>query len=208
MPRLDLRERPALPTSVQDLVVNARGRLLLAGILRLAVTLLGLAAVLSAILVGIARFVVIPWAEPFALALWAASLIVALILALIRRASPVKAALAVDRRLGGFDRVSTALELSSRVDHSIDERRQLADAEAWSKGRSLDGFGTVWPRRPLPQLVAVALAATLVMALVPSSADVAFARRQAEISRGTGPWRGLPPAPRSAPRCAPSSWRR
>ena len=39
---------------------------------------LGLAAVLSAILVGIARFVVIPWAEPFALALWAASLIVAL----------------------------------------------------------------------------------------------------------------------------------
>ncbi|HJR88455.1 MAG TPA: hypothetical protein VJ930_12455, partial [Acidimicrobiia bacterium] len=134
MPRLDLREPPALPVSVQDLVVKARGRLLLAGILRLAVTLLGLTGVLSAILVGIARLVVIPWAEPLALALLAGSLIAALILALIRRASPARAALAVDRRLGGFDRVSTALELSSGIDLSIDERRQLADAEAWSTG--------------------------------------------------------------------------
>ncbi|MGH9894404.1 MAG: hypothetical protein ACREA0_20950, partial [bacterium] len=103
MPRLDQRERPTLPSSVKELVTKARTRLLLTGMVRLAVTLLGVSAALATILVAVGRFVVMPWAEPAALLLLIGSVVVALVAALIRRASPARAALAVDRRLGGFD---------------------------------------------------------------------------------------------------------
>ena len=113
MPRLDLLEAPALPQPVRVLVQRARSRLLLAEAVRRSITLIGAAAGVAAAIVAVGRFVVLPWAEPVAAALVLASLLAALVISLIFRASPSRAALAVDRRLGGYDRVTTALELAN-----------------------------------------------------------------------------------------------
>ena len=185
MPRPDLLEAPALPEPVRLLVKRARGRLLLTETIHRSIALIGAAAGLAAVVVAVGRFVVLPWAEPVAAGLVIASLLAALVISLILRASPGKAALAVDRRLGGYDRVATALELANRADLGRadlgpEEVRQLQSAETWSHGRDLDGFGRIFPRGPLPLLAIGALLATLVMALVPSSADVALAQQRAE----------------------------
>ena len=101
MPRLELLEAPALPEPVRDLVKRARSGLLLVETIRRSIALIGAAAGLAAVLVAVGRFVVLPWAEPVAAGLVIASMLAALVISLIFRASPGRAALAVDRRLGG-----------------------------------------------------------------------------------------------------------
>ncbi len=111
-----------LPDSIAALVAMARRRLLISGMTHLAVLAVGVTAGLAAVIVAIARFVVWPWAEPVAAGAVAASVLVAAVIAWMRRPSPARAALAVDRRLGGFDRVSTALELSARPPRKPDRQ--------------------------------------------------------------------------------------
>ncbi|MDQ3500982.1 MAG: hypothetical protein M3488_08430, partial [Actinomycetota bacterium] len=171
---------PTVPTGVRDLVGRARGRLLVAGLLQTILVAVGVAAALASILVGVARYTVIPWAEPVAFGVIGLAVLVGVGLALWRRSSPAGAALSVDRRLGGFDRISTALELGALDERHEYEDLQLRAADVWASGRSLDGLVRVVPRGWLPRLVIVALAATLLMALVPSAADVALAERRAQ----------------------------
>ncbi len=170
-----------LPESIAHLIEGARRRLLASNATHLVILAVGLTAALAAALVAIARFVVLPWAETVAVAAIATAIVVALIVSLLRRPSPARAALAVDRRLGGFDRVSTALELSQREALDDLDRRQVTAAGAWAHNRTFDGFGRILPSGSMPRLAAAAVVCLLVLALVPSTADVALARRQAEI---------------------------
>ncbi|HEU4750276.1 MAG TPA: hypothetical protein VFT54_04395, partial [Acidimicrobiia bacterium] len=105
-----------LPSSVSLLIASARRHLLTAGLVRLLITFVGVAAAVSSVLVGIGRYVVLPWAEPTAAALIGLAVVGAIVTAVVRRATAPAAALAIDRRLGGYDRVSTALELSHQTE--------------------------------------------------------------------------------------------
>ena len=88
---------------------------------------------------------------------------------LLRRPSLGRAALETDR-LGGYDRVSTALELVERPDLSDPEKRQVAAAAAWAERRDASAR-TGDNRSALPWLAALGVAAALALALVPSPAD-------------------------------------
>ncbi|MGH8874864.1 MAG: hypothetical protein ACRDVM_06380, partial [Acidimicrobiia bacterium] len=98
----------------------------------------------------------------------------------LRLPSRSQAAMVVDRRLAGYDRVSTALELVRLADLDEHEQRQVKAAAAWAEACTLDGFG---PRRPparLAALAALALVGSAALALVPSPADQALAEQRAE----------------------------
>jgi len=168
-----------LPDSVDILVRLARRRLLAMSMSNLVLTLLGAAAALAALLVGIARYLVMPWAEPLAAGLLGGGVLAGLVVAILKRPSRMATAIRVDRRLGGFDRVSTAMELSAKNALNEHEFRQLAAADRWSEKRDLTGFDRVWPRGPLPALVVLGLLATAFLSFVPAPSDVALAERRA-----------------------------
>ena len=71
----------------------------------------------------------------------AVALVVVTAATVLRRPSLGRAALETDRRLGGYDRVSTALELVERPDLSDPEKRQVAAAAAWAERRDASALG-------------------------------------------------------------------
>jgi hypothetical protein len=169
-----------LPEQITRLLVAARRRLVAMSFARRLVTWLALAGAGAAILLAIARFWVISWAKPLALAMLVGVVLLVALITLLRRPSALAAALAVDRRLGGYDRVSTSVELADRVDLDPLEKRQMEAAAVWAQGRGLDDFGKMFPGGSLPKLAALTLAASLILALVPSPADQALAQQRAE----------------------------
>ena len=119
-----------LPESVRQLIDAARTRLTLAWVLSATVTAAAISGAAAALLLGVARYRVIVWAEPVAWALVVLAVVASLLVAVIRRPSRQRAALEVDRRLGGYDRISTALELSGREGAaSTAEERAVRSAE-------------------------------------------------------------------------------
>lgn len=159
------------PEAIVRIIGRARRRLVAMNVARGVVAIVAVLAAAGAIVFAIARFVVLPWAEPTAAIVAVLAVAVIASVALIRRPSSLQAAIELDQRLGGRDQVSTALELSHRGDLTDIERRQIARSSAWAEGRSLADFGSIWPSRRLIGLAAVALAAALVLAIPASSAD-------------------------------------
>ena len=130
------------------------------------------------------RVTVILWAERVAWTLIGTAGVGAILFAIIRRPSRMRAALAIDRRLGGFDRITTAVELTEKAAELTGaEERVVRSAETWSASRRVDRLGSLVPRRPLPQLAILTLSASLVFTALPSITDEAVATVGAERER-------------------------
>ncbi len=166
-----------LPESIRSLLAVARRRLTLAALWVRLLTTVAVVAVAAAAVFAVGRMVILPWAEAAALLTLAAALVVVALVTLIRRPSLGRAALEADRRLGGYDRVSTALELVDRPDLSEPERRQVTAAAAWAERRDPTALGPVITGGALPWLAALGVAAALTLALIPSPADAALQER-------------------------------
>ncbi|HZI38974.1 MAG TPA: hypothetical protein VFF24_11770, partial [Acidimicrobiia bacterium] len=118
------------PEPIRRIVAAARRRLVAAGLTRRMAGWVGAAAALGAALAAVARHWVVEWADPVALGLTGVALVAAVVWSLLRRPSAQRAAIAVDRRLGGYDRVTTALELAERSDAGPLVERQISQAAA------------------------------------------------------------------------------
>src|SRR5690606_28286925 len=110
----------------------------------------------------------------------AVALVAALVWSLLARPSRQRAALAVDRRLGGYDRVTTALELGEATELTREEARQLDSASAWADTRDVSGVARLRPDRSAVGLSLLAVAVLAALVLVPAPTDVALAQRQAD----------------------------
>ena len=161
------------PEPIRRLVERARPRLTAMNTVNAVVVAVGVTAAAAAGLLAVARRVVLPWAEPAAATAVAVGVIGAIVVAMVKRPSPARAALEIDHRLGGRDQVSTALELSTRDGLSSIEERQVGRAASWAEARELDGFGSLVPRRRLILLSALAVAGAFVLAIPASPADAA-----------------------------------
>jgi len=126
----------ALPEAVRRLIDAARRRLTVMGVVSALVVAIAVAGALAAVLLGLSRVTVILWAEPVAWTLIGAAGVGAIVFAIASRPSRMRAALAIDRRLGGFDRITTAVELTARAGELSDaEERVVRSAETWSASR-------------------------------------------------------------------------
>ncbi|HEY5651628.1 MAG TPA: hypothetical protein VIW46_09295, partial [Acidimicrobiia bacterium] len=122
----------ALPESVRRLIAAARRRLTVMWLVSGLVVALAVSGAAAALLLGLSRVTVILWAKPVAWGLIAVSAMFAVTAGFIGMPSRRRAALEVDRRLGGFDRVTTALELTAvGAELSPAEERAVRSAEAW-----------------------------------------------------------------------------
>jgi hypothetical protein len=146
--------------------------------IRRVVAAVGSAAAFAALLLGLARFVILPWAEPFAVGLTVAAVVGVVAVTLWRRPATLRTALEVDQRLGGRDQISTAVELLGHSQRSTFEERQIQRAASWAEARDLAGFGSLLPNRTLIWLSAVAVAAAFALAIPASSADAKQAQRE------------------------------
>jgi hypothetical protein len=150
------------------------GRVLLAVVVAAAV-----GGTVSSVVLAIARWRVVTWAEPFALALVAGLMVVGAAAALLRRPGIRRVAIEIDNRLESRDLIATALELSGGPELSDEELIQIRRSAAWSTGRSVRELGPIAPDRRISLIALLVLAAALALALVPSTADVAQARQEA-----------------------------
>ena len=167
-----------LPEPVRYLIARARRRLLMMDLVRRLLTVTAVVAVLAAAVIGVARYVPAPWVEPTALGVLVMAWLVAAGWSWRARPSPKRAAIEADQRMNGFDRVSTALELTGRTDLTQPEERQVREAGRWASNRPLTGFERLLPTGPLVPLAALGVAAALVLALVPSPADAVVEQRE------------------------------
>ena len=167
-----------LPDSISALVAAARRRLVLMAAADRTILSIGVVAAASARLLGLARHVVLPWAEWAALIGLAAAIVFALAVTAVRRPGFMSAAIETDNRLGSFDRLATAVELTRSEHLDPAEVRQVEAASSWASNRTLAGFGDMLARPKLAGLVAFAVAVALVLALVPSPADAILAEQR------------------------------
>lgn len=167
------------PEPLQRIIRLGKRHLRVTQMLQRIVVAVGVAAAAGALLLGIARYVVLPWAEPVVFAAIATAIAAMLLYTLWRPPSDARAALVIDQRLGGKDRVSTALELSRLETRSALADSQIAHSAAWADGRSTEELGPVTPRRQLILLAALALGAVFVLAIPASPADAEQERREA-----------------------------
>ena len=159
------------PESIQKVIRAARRHLRTRDMLRRVVMGIGVVSAAGALILGVARYVVLPWAEPTVFGAIGLAAAAAIVWSLLRPPSEARAALEIDQRLGGKDRVSTALELSLMSPRSWLADSQIAHSAAWAEGRATSDLGSVMPRRQLIMLSALALAAAFVLALPASPAD-------------------------------------
>lgn len=172
-----------MPEPIGELLHRARRRLTTMLLAHSTIWILGATAAACSVLAGIARVVVVSWAELAILVMLGIALIASVVSSVRKRPSVLATSIEVDNRLGGFDRVSTAVErLQSTEPLSELDQRQLTSAAAWSNGRSLDDFGPVLPAPRLMALSAVALLGLAALVLAPSSAD-AIAAERAEVQQ-------------------------
>ncbi|MFO7292902.1 MAG: hypothetical protein C0P76_007420, partial [Acidimicrobiia bacterium] len=167
------------PEPIRRIVAAARRRLVAAGLTRRMAGWVGAAAALGAALAAVARHWVVEWADPVALGLTGVALVAAVVWSLLRRPSAQRAAIAVDRRLGGYDRVTTALELAERSDAGPLVERQISQAAAWAEARDVRGIATLVPDRRVLSLSGLAVVALVALVFTPAPADVALAERRA-----------------------------
>lgn len=169
-----------LPEPIARLLAAGRRRLTAIWLTRRTATAVATMGAFAAALVAVARQWVIPWAEPVAWGGLGLAVAGSLLFTLARRPSNEKVAQEIDRRLGGFDRVTTALELTAAPGPLAEaERRQVRSAEVWSTSRDHRGVGSIAPPRSLSQLAALTLAAALVLTVVPAPTDSAIAQIRA-----------------------------
>jgi hypothetical protein len=138
----------------------------------------GVGAAAAAGLLGVARFVPIPWADPAALAVVVTALVGAVGWAVAVRPSPARLAQEADRRLGGKDRLTTSVELA-RSEAAAD-RQQVAAAERWAEG--VHDLGPLGPEPPPARLVGVVgavVVAAIALFVVPGPADAELEGRRA-----------------------------
>lgn len=169
------------PESIRRLIVAARRRMVMARALQWSVAAVAMVATGGALLLGLARSRVMPWAEEAVLVAAGVAVVAAVVASLVTRPSDRAAALAVDQRLHGRDQLSTTLELIQRPHHTDLEQRQIGRSTAWAEGRSLEGFGSVLPGRRLVGLAVLGVAASLLLAIPSSPAD-AEQQQRAQIS--------------------------
>ncbi|HLU30682.1 MAG TPA: hypothetical protein VK088_02890, partial [Acidimicrobiia bacterium] len=169
-----------VPESVLRIVAAARRRLLAAGMTARVVGWVGAAAALAAALAAVARVRVIEWADLVVVVMVGVAAVAAVVWSMIRRPTPQGAAIVVDRRLGGYDRVTTALELGTHPEPSSLEVRQLEAASAWADSRDVTDVASLMPPRPAVGLTSLAIAVLAALVLVPAPTDVALAARQAD----------------------------
>ena len=170
----------AVPESVERVITEARRRLSVAGLVRRLVGWTGAAVALAAGLAAASRVWVLEWADVTVAMLIAGALIGSLVWSLVGRPSRQRAALAVDRRLGGYDRVSTALEIGRKEAPTELEERQIRSAAAWAQARDISPVASLLPDRHALGLAVLAVVVLAGLILVPAATDVALAQRQAD----------------------------
>lgn len=170
----------AVPEAVDTLVSAARRRLTAVGLLRRVVGWTGAAAALAAGLAAASRYWVIEWADLAVATTLSATVVAALVWSFVGRPSRPGAALLVDRRLGGFDRVSTAIELGGLTNPTSAERRQLEAASAWAQARKAAAVARFLPDRRALGLSLLSVAVLAALVLVPAATDAALAHRRAD----------------------------
>lgn len=170
----------AVPDPIERVVVAARRRLSTAGLVRRVVAWSGAAAALASGIAAVGRFWVLEGVDVAAGSVVAASVVAAVVWSVAKRPSRLRAALAVDRRLGGFDRVTTSLELADSAAVTSAERRQLEATSAWADSRDVTGVVRVLPDRSVSVLSALAVVVLAVLVLVPAPTDAALAEREAD----------------------------
>ncbi|VAW08919.1 hypothetical protein MNBD_ACTINO02-2482, partial [hydrothermal vent metagenome] len=121
-----------LPEAVTRLIDAASRRIRLERTFDSVVVFVAIAGALSALLLGVARIVVVVWAEPVALGLFLLAIAGSVLVGLMRRPSRAAVALAVDQRLGGADRVATALDLVTRGQSGRLVEAQVTGAATWA----------------------------------------------------------------------------
>lgn len=120
-----------LPEPVRALIAAARRRLTIAWTLRAVVVAAGAASAAASILIALSRQWVITWAEPVGWGVIAVAIVSTTVAMVIKRPSAARSAIEIDRRLQGYDRISTALELAETRDALTEpEARQVASADA------------------------------------------------------------------------------
>ncbi|MFQ5555493.1 MAG: hypothetical protein ACE5GC_09020, partial [Acidimicrobiia bacterium] len=159
------------PDSIVRLVTSARRRLRTTHALRRLVAALGIVAAGGALVIGVGRVVVLPWAEPLTVAAAVTAAVAAVTGSFVRPPTMRTAAMEIDLRLEGMDRISTAWELAEHPERTAVEEAQVGNAAAWAEGRSLDRFGSVMPPPRLLLLVAFVVTAAVVLAVPASPAD-------------------------------------
>ncbi len=137
------------PDSIGRVVVAARRRLMAMDLFRRLATSVGIVAAAGALLLGIARLVVLPWSDTAVVIAVVCAVVGARLWTGLRRPSLRRAAIELDTRLGAKDQVSTALELFALDARSPIEDAQVGRAAAWAEGRALAGFGRLTPRSPV-----------------------------------------------------------
>ncbi len=176
-----------LPDAVARIIDAARRRLLLAATIEKVVVAIAVASFIAAGAIGVARNTPAPWVEPTAVVVLAVAVVIGLLLAVLSRPSARRSAIEIDARMHGFDRVSTALELSARTGLNDAERRQIEAAGKWAQNRQLSGFDGLLPKGPVLPLLALGVGAALLLALVPSPADAVVEQRRADTALDSSP---------------------
>ncbi|NNF68734.1 MAG: hypothetical protein HKN01_03100, partial [Acidimicrobiia bacterium] len=167
-----------MPEPITRIIARARRRLQGMYLWRRVIAVVGIVATFGALLLGIARRVIMPWAEPAVIVAVIGAVLVVFAWTLIRPPSRRRIALEVDQRLGGRDQISTAVELSERERRSAIENRQISRAASWAEARSLDGFGKLLPGWRVIALSVLAVGAAIALAVPASPADAALEDRQ------------------------------
>jgi len=169
-----------MPDPISELLGRARRRLTVMLAAHSFAWVIGIAALACGMLASLARVVVLPWADTTIVVTMTVAGLVALAIVVQKRPSIRRTSIEIDNRLGGYDRVSTAVErLSDSPVLSDVERTQVNSATAWANGRSLDGFGPVLVTPAILFLAALALAGLVVLVVAPSSADAIANEREA-----------------------------
>ena len=172
--------------TLRPLLTAVRRRLRVAWAVATAQLVAPLVAAIALVLLVVARFTDLPWAEPAALWL-AAGVAIALVgYAVFRPVTDVVAARAADRGLGTGDAFATALELDGAAGDATDtdfHRRVLE--RAGRLAADADPSAAVryrWYRRPTAATAILAPAA-LVLALVANPQDAAREQRARDRER-------------------------
>lgn len=167
-----------LPSPIQGLLRRAararRNRWLAWGV----VVSIGVTGAVGSALLGISRFVPVPWAERSVLVGGIVLALAAGAAAVFKRPSQRSTAHFADERLGGQDRLTTAVELLDRESVDGPGTRQVQQASSWAAARSdVSQLGPARPSLVVVALMLLVVGGALTLALVPAPADAELTER-------------------------------